>query len=198
MHRLLDWRDRVCVTLMAADLRSTPREWLEAPDSVIRSLPLDRGNMAACFQDCDVVLDASFHEGFGLVPLEAMACGAAIVCSDSGGVGQFVRHEVNGLLVPEVNKPERWWTIGSCCDVFSRGLYRPRTSLPRPDASMATSGFSGTGPLALPRARKRPVPATRKLIHSLWLRRKNTPSSSARWCCGRSDPIRICCCRTSS
>jgi glycosyltransferase involved in cell wall biosynthesis len=108
MHRLLDWRDRFCVTLMAADLRSTPREWLEEPDSVIRSLPLDRGNMASCFQDCDVVLDASFHEGFGLVPLEAMACGAAIVCSDSGGVGQFVRHEVNGLLVPEVNKPERF------------------------------------------------------------------------------------------
>jgi len=108
MHQLLDWRDRVCITLMAADLSGTPREWLEEPDLVIRSLPLGRGNMAACFQECDIVLDASFHEGFGLVPLEAMACGAAIVCSDSGGVGQFVRHEANGLLVPEVNKPERF------------------------------------------------------------------------------------------
>lgn len=42
-------------------------------------------------------------EGFGLVLLEAMASGLAVVASNSGGIPQIVHDRVNGLLCEEKN-----------------------------------------------------------------------------------------------
>lgn len=48
----------------------------------------------------DVFVFSSLFEGFGLPPLEAMACGTAVVCTDSGGVRDYASHGTNCLLVP--------------------------------------------------------------------------------------------------
>ncbi|NBD27613.1 glycosyltransferase family 4 protein [Paenibacillus glycinis] len=45
----------------------------------------------------DVFLFPSSTETFGNVVLEAMACGAPVICADTGGVTDTVRHEWNGL-----------------------------------------------------------------------------------------------------
>ncbi|MGE5550847.1 MAG: glycosyltransferase family 4 protein [Bacteroidota bacterium] len=48
----------------------------------------------------DIFVFASLFEGFGLPPLEAMSCGTAVVCTDSGGIREYAQHGLNCLLVP--------------------------------------------------------------------------------------------------
>ncbi len=48
----------------------------------------------------DVLLLPSTVESFGLVALEAMACGVPVVGYDGGGLPEVVRHGVDGLLAP--------------------------------------------------------------------------------------------------
>jgi L-malate glycosyltransferase len=51
-------------------------------------------------QMCDFYVSTSQHEGFGLVFLEAMACGLPIVCYDHGGQTDFLRDGLTGYLIP--------------------------------------------------------------------------------------------------
>jgi N-acetyl-alpha-D-glucosaminyl L-malate synthase BshA len=46
----------------------------------------------------DVLLLPSWHESFGLVALEAMACGVPVIATDRGGTDEFVDDGVNGYL----------------------------------------------------------------------------------------------------
>jgi glycosyltransferase involved in cell wall biosynthesis len=41
-----------------------------------------------------------WDEPWGLVPLEAMACGVPVVATGTGGSAEYLRHETNALLVP--------------------------------------------------------------------------------------------------
>jgi len=107
LDQLLRYRDEIAVTVFSEE-HTVPRGWFQAKDTQIVHTPVDKGTIARYLRRCDILVDASLHEGFGVVPLEAMACGATVVASDSGGVNQFLRDGQNGILIKEVNKPERF------------------------------------------------------------------------------------------
>jgi D-inositol-3-phosphate glycosyltransferase len=56
--------------------------------------------LSTYYRAADVVLVPSRSESFGLVALEAAACGIPVVASDVGGLRSVVRDGVTGLLVP--------------------------------------------------------------------------------------------------
>lgn len=72
---------------------------LNVYDSVIFAGPQSDQKLKELYVDADVVVIPSLYEPFGIVALEAMACGKPIVVSCRGGLAEIVRHEENGLLV---------------------------------------------------------------------------------------------------
>lgn len=53
---------------------------------------------------CDVFVAPSIYESFGLVYLEAMACGKPVIGTDIGGIPEVVNKNKTGLLIPLGNK----------------------------------------------------------------------------------------------
>lgn len=59
-----------------------------------------RSEVPALLRSADVVVSVPWYEPFGIVPLEAMACGRSLVVSAVGGMIDSVVHGVTGLHVP--------------------------------------------------------------------------------------------------
>lgn len=52
------------------------------------------------YHDCDALLFPSRFEGFGLAPLEAMACGKPVIASNNSALPEVVQDRVTGILCP--------------------------------------------------------------------------------------------------
>jgi glycosyltransferase involved in cell wall biosynthesis len=62
---------------------------------------VDRSELREHYRAADVLLFPSTEpEGFGLVPLEAMACATPVVATALGGSGEYLVHEENCLVIP--------------------------------------------------------------------------------------------------
>lgn len=62
--------------------------------------PNSDDELISCYQQGDLFVNPSWREGFALPVLEAMAAGLPVITTDCGGVNEFVKHEVNALVVP--------------------------------------------------------------------------------------------------
>lgn len=69
-------------------------EWIEY---VYRPSP---DQLAELYNSCQVFLNPSWVEGWGLTSAEAMACGCALVSTANGGVNEFAANGRSALLAP--------------------------------------------------------------------------------------------------
>ena len=68
--------------------------------------PKNDKEIAQVYNKSDIFISTSWQEGFGLPPLEAMACGTVLLLSDSGGVNEYADSEYNCLMYTPKNKIE--------------------------------------------------------------------------------------------
>jgi D-inositol-3-phosphate glycosyltransferase len=97
--------------------------------------PFQRDRLREWYVAADVVAVPSHNESFGLVALEAQACGTPVVATDIGGLRTTVADGVSGLLVP-----------GHRADDWARALARAVAARPvlSQGAVAHAAGFSWT------------------------------------------------------
>ena len=102
---LLPKQGSVCLLVVGGSEGERSVDWLreEARASGVSGLvdwrgAVPQGALPAYYAAADVCVVPSLHETFGLVALEAMACGTPVVASDAGGLRELVRHGEDGLL----------------------------------------------------------------------------------------------------
>ena len=54
------------------------------------------------YRTCYASLFTAFNEDWGIVPLESMAFGKPVICTDRGGPREYIANGRNGFLVPPV------------------------------------------------------------------------------------------------
>jgi D-inositol-3-phosphate glycosyltransferase len=129
----LRWRDRRLAERLVTVIVGGPSgSGLDRPDALIdlaaslglgdsvRFLPpRSSEDLVDLYRAVDVVAVPSHNESFGLVALEAQACGTPVIAAAVGGLGTVVRDGSSGVLVPG-HEPREW------ADAIGRLLVDPR------------------------------------------------------------------------
>ncbi|WP_461061880.1 D-inositol-3-phosphate glycosyltransferase [Streptomyces pseudoechinosporeus] len=68
-------------------------------DVVLFRPPVGQGRLVDWYRAASVLVMPSYSESFGLVALEAQACGTPVIAAEVGGLPVAVRNEVSGVLV---------------------------------------------------------------------------------------------------
>jgi D-inositol-3-phosphate glycosyltransferase len=91
--------DRVCLDDEMVRLQDL-REELGIEDVVTFLGAKGQDMLQYYYSAAEMVVMPSDYESFGMVALEAMACGTPVIASDVGGLSHLVRHQRTGYRVP--------------------------------------------------------------------------------------------------
>ena len=84
--------------------------WLELDDVVRFAPPVERESLPAWYRAADLICVPSYSESFGLVALEAQACGTPAVATAVGGLRTAVADGFSGVLV-DGHDPKAWSSV---------------------------------------------------------------------------------------
>ena len=84
--------------------------WLELDDVVRFAPPVERESLPAWYRAADLICVPSYSESFGLVALEAQACGTPVVATAVGGLRTAVADGFSGVLV-DGHDPKAWSSV---------------------------------------------------------------------------------------
>jgi D-inositol-3-phosphate glycosyltransferase len=109
-HECPTWANNMCVAIIGGDPNTTENEEMERLKSIRSELGItdlvtflgarDQDKLHHYYSAAEMVIMPSHYESFGMVALEAMACGTPVIASEVGGLAHLVRDEHNGLHVP--------------------------------------------------------------------------------------------------
>ena len=84
--------------------------WLGIDDVISFSPPVARTELPNWYRAADLVCVPSYSESFGLVALEAQACGTPVVATAVGGLRTAVADGISGVLV-DGHDPRAWSSV---------------------------------------------------------------------------------------
>ncbi|CAB4665074.1 unannotated protein [freshwater metagenome] len=93
--------------------------WLGIDDVIHFAPPVPRADLVHWYRAADLVCVPSYSESFGLVALEAQACGTPVVATAIGGLRTAVADGISGVLV-DGHDPKAW------SSVLARLLHEPQ------------------------------------------------------------------------
>jgi len=103
----------MCVTIIGGDPQASPEQMsteMERLTKLCESLGIgelitflgrrDQDTLQYYYSAAEVVVVPSHYESFGMVALEAMACGTPVIASETGGLAFLVKNGETGFHVP--------------------------------------------------------------------------------------------------
>ena len=125
---------QMAVAIIGGDASSTPaaqtaemgrlkqmREQLGIAELVTFLGAMDQDSLPDYYAAAEVVIMPSHYESFGMVALEAMACGTPVIASEVGGLAYLVRDGETGFHVPD-RDPDA--LADRMCDIITDPLLR--------------------------------------------------------------------------
>ena len=104
------WASQICVAIIGGDPNTTENEEMERLKAIRAELGItdlvtflgarDQDKLHHYYSAAEAVIMPSHYESFGMVALEAMACGTPVIASEVGGLAYLVRDGKTGFHVP--------------------------------------------------------------------------------------------------
>ncbi len=109
-----EWPGRLCMALIGGDAESSDeslRQEMARLEQLKEDLGIgafttflgrrDQDELPYYYSSADICIVPSHYESFGMVALEALACGTPVIASRVGGLTYIVEDGLNGFLVPQ-------------------------------------------------------------------------------------------------